>query len=171
MIKHLIFLSFFTFLCACSGTITTTRYLPQDAPTFKKAIVVSNENSQYIKFKVGTLTPLGYRTPQDVPAQQHQVIGNTDTIIKLELEKYGIATTIGKEGNSPADFDLIVQYTDTWRWDFKPVLDQLEILFISPQGDSVLAKSSYTIYRNKELHNFPTPEKEVPKMIKELLNK
>jgi hypothetical protein len=35
----------------------------------------------------------------------------------------------------------------------------------------VIAKSTYNIYWNKEIHNFPSPEKEVPKMIKELLEK
>ena len=53
----------------------------------------------------------------------------------------------------------------------KKILDELEISFISPEGNKVIAKSNFNIYKNKELHNFPTPEKEVPKMIKELIGK
>lgn len=53
----------------------------------------------------------------------------------------------------------------------KKVLDKLEIVFILPEGNKELARSTYNIYKNKELHDFPTPEKEVPKMIKELLGK
>ncbi len=78
---------------------------------------------------------------------------------------------IGKKEDTPEGFDLIIQYYDTWRWDFKKILDKLEIVFITPEGDKVIAKSTYNIYANKEMHNFPTPEKEVPKMIKELLAK
>jgi hypothetical protein len=159
------------FLFGCAGTIKTTRYQNQNNSEFKKAYIISSENSQYIKFKFGTIIPYGYIPPVDDPAEKNDVIGNTDTIIKQELERYGIHSAIGKKGDSPEDFDLIVEYNDTWRWDFKKVLDRLEIIFISPEGDSIIAKSTYNIYKNKELHNFPTPEKEVPKMIKELLNK
>ncbi len=49
-------------------------------------------------------------------------------------------------------------------------MDKLEIVIISPKGD-VISKSEFNIYKNKELHNFPSPEKEVPKMIKELFEK
>ena len=159
------------FLFSCAGTIKTTIYPKQYNPEFKKAYIISTENSQYIKFKFGTIIPFGYIPPQDDPAVKNEVIGNTDTIIKQELEKYGIQSIIGKKGDSPEGFDLIVEYNDTWRWDFKKILDRLEIIFISPEGDSLIAKSIYNIYKNKELHNFPTPEKEVPKMIKELLKK
>ena len=54
--------------------------------------------------------------------------------------------------------------------EFKKILDKLEIVFISPQGE-MIAKSTYNIYKNKELHNFPTPEKEVSQMMKERLKK
>ena len=100
-----------------------------------------------------------------------KTIGNTDTIIKQELEKYGIRAVIGKKGDIPENFDFIIKYRDTWRWDFKKILDELEIFFISKKGHKIIAESTFNIYKNKELHNFPIPEKVVPKMIKELLDK
>lgn len=166
--KKEIYLLLSLFLCSCAGTIQTTQYRDQEQPKFRKAYIVSAENSQYIKFKFGRLGPYGYLPPVDDPAEKNEIIGNTDTIIKQELEKYGIRSVIGKKKDRPEDFDLIVAYSDTWRWDFKKILDKLEIAFISPEGDSI-ARSTYNIYKNKEMHNFPTPEKEVPKMIKELL--
>jgi hypothetical protein len=171
MINKIIYFFFILFFCSCAGTISTVNYRNQFTSEFKKAYIISSENSQYIKFKFGTIMPYGYIPPIDDAAEKNEIIGNTDTIIKQELEKYGIQSIIGKKGDSPEDFDLIVEYSDTWRWDFKKILDKLEINFISPKGDSLLAKSTYNIYKNKEMHNFPTPEKEVPKMIKELLNK
>lgn len=159
------------FLSGCAGTVQTARYQSPANPEFRKAYIISTENSQYIHFKFGKITPFGYLPPEDDPAEESEVIGNTDEVIKQELEKHGIRSVIGKKGDVPEGFDFIVQYSDTWRWDFKKILDKLEIAFISPDGENLIAKSTFNIYKNKELHNFPSPEKEVPKMIRELLNK
>ncbi len=158
-------------LIGCTGTINTVSYLPKSDNLYKNAYIVSAENSKYIEFRFGIITPFVYYVPPDDPAIEHETIGNTDLVIKQELEKYGIYTVIGKRGDSPENFDLIVEYNDTWRWDFKEIIDKLEIAFISPSGDSLIAKSTYNISKNKELHNFPTPEKVVHKMIQELLQK
>jgi hypothetical protein len=155
----------------CAGTITTVKSPEQITKNYKKAYIISTDNSKYIQFKFGIITPFAYIKPSDDPAVQHDQIGTTADVIKAELEKNGIIAVIGKKEDTPADFDFIVQYYDTWRWDFKKILDKLEIVFITPEGDKIIAKSTYNIYKNKELHNFPTPEKEVPKMIKELLSK
>ena len=156
-------------LSGCAGTINTVQ---NAAPAqYKKAYVVSAENSNFINFKFGVIIPYTYIALPDDPSQKHDVIGNTDMVIKQELEKYGIHSQIGKKNDIPTDFDLIVLYNDTWRWDMKKVLDKLEIVFISQEGNKELARSTYNIYQNNEFHNFPTPEKEVPKMIRELLGK
>ena len=158
-------------LSSCAGTIHTVRHVDKQMD-YKKAVIVSAENSQYIQFKPGMfIFPLGvYIVLPDDPAKEHKVIGNTDEVIKQELEKYGIQAKIVKKGELIEEFDFLVEYYDTWRWDFKKILDKLEIVFISPDG-TIIAKSIYNIYKNKEFHDFPIPEKEVPKMIKELLNK
>lgn len=153
----------------CAGTIHTISYTNKQEVKFKKAYIVTPENSEYIKFRMGIIVPFAYIQLPDNPAEKHPVIGNTDQVIKRELEKQGIPAVIGKRGDHPENADLFVYYLDTWRWDFKKILDRLEIVFVSPEDKQVIAESVYTIYQNKELHNFPTPEKEVPKMIKELL--
>lgn len=158
-------------LSSCAGTITTVSTTPDYNLDYRKAYIISAENSQYIKFKFGVITPYAYIVLPDDTPQEHEIIGNTDTVIKKELEKFGITAKIGKKGDIPEDIDLIVMYSDIWRWDFKKLLDRLDIVFISPVDKREIAKSTYNIYKNKELHNFPTPEIEVPKMIKELLSK
>ena len=155
----------------CAGTINTVKSSEQNTKNYKKAYIISTDNSQYIQFKFGIITPFAYIIPSDDPSVKHDIIGTTAEVIKKELEKNGIIAVIGKKEDTPEGFDLIVQYYDTWRWDFKKILDKLEIVFITPEGNKVIAKSTYNIYKNKELHNFPTPEKEVPQMIKELLSK
>lgn len=163
-----VFLMLFT---SCAGTINTV-INPQHMPSqFKKAYIVSSDNSQYIHLKMGIIIPFAYIVPADDPAQSHAVIGNTAIVLKNELESYGIQTEIGKKGEVPDGYDLIVFYQDTWRWDFKNILDRLEVVFVSGDGKNELARSTYNIYQNKDLHDFPSPEKEVPIMIKELLKK
>ena len=155
----------------CKGTIDTVKYSANSASNYKRAFIISSANSDYIKFKFGELSYGGYFPPKDDSAEKSKRIGNTDTIIKQELEKYGIFSVIGKKGDTPENFDFIITYKDKWRWDFKKILDELEISLISKEGNKILAKSTFNIYKNKELHNFPVPEKVVPKMIKELLDK
>ena len=156
---------------SCAGTINTTKYVVQENDAEKKVYIISAENSQYIKFKPGIILPMGAYIPlPDSPSKKHEVIGNTDLVIKKEVEKYGVKAEIVKKGDVLDDFDFLIEYHDTWRWDFKKLLDRLEILFISPNG-TVLGKSEFNIYKNKEFHNYPNPEKEVPKMIKQLFEK
>lgn len=148
---------------SCAGTIHTSGSLNSGA--YKKAFIVAAHDSQYIKFKFLYMY-LGDHTPS-----AHEKIGNTDLVIKNELEKRGIYSVIGVDGEIPEDIDLIVSYNDVWRWDFKPILDNLDIVFISPETKEEIAKATYNIYYNKEMHNFPNAEKEVPKMMEELLRK
>ena len=164
MMKKLLQLLILTvIIISCKGTINTVKYSENNFSKYKRAYIISSENSEYIKFKFGDFTYGGYLPPKDDPAEKMEVIGNTDTIIKRELEKRGIYSVIGKKGDIPENFDLIVKYKDKWRWDFKKILDELEISFIAPEGNKVLAKSNFSIYKNKELHNFPTPEKKSQK--------
>lgn len=156
---------------SCAGTIKTTSSPDSSMASFKKVYIISTEESKYIKFKFGRITPIGYLPPiEDRPPVNQGTIGNTAEVIKKELEKYGIEAVLGKKGDTPEGFDLVIEYNDTWRWDFKKVLDRLEIILINSDGKEI-AKSIYTIHRNKEMHNFPTPEKEVPKMIKLIFNR
>lgn len=175
MKKNFLYLALFTsvltiLISSCAGTINTVKYSVTENKKQKKAYIISAENSQYIQFKFGAITPLGYIVLPDDPSKEHEVIGNTDLVIKNEVEKYGVKAEIIKKGDNLGDFDFLIEYHDTWRWDLKKILDKLEIMFISPNG-TVISKSEFNIYKNKELHNFPTPEKEVPKMIKVLFEK
>lgn len=168
LLKYLLFS--FTLL-ACKGTINTTSFIPpSNKVNYKKAYIISAEDSQYIKFRFGLLIiPFAYIPLPDKEPNTTEVIGNTAEVIQMELQKHNILAVIGKRGDNPEGYDFIVEYHDVWRWDFKKILDHLDIAFISSSGDSLLAYSSYDIYVNKEYHNFPSPEKEVPKMLIEML--
>ncbi len=92
-------------LSSCSGTINTVKYSVPEIKEQKKAYIISAENSQYIKFKFGAITPLGYVILPDDPAQKHEIIGNTDLVIKNEVEKYGVKAEIVKKGDELGEFD------------------------------------------------------------------
>ena len=171
MPKKIICLFIILLITGCAGTITTTKYTDPYHADFKKAYIISSENSGFIKFRFGIYHSYIVVPEFNGPAEKVDPIGNTAEVIQRELENHGIHAVIGKRGDQPADFDLIVEYSDTWRWDVKKILDRLEIVFVSADGDSVLARSVYDIHKYKKTHNFPTPEKEVPKMIRQLLNK
>lgn len=87
----------FIWLCSCAGTIQTIRQTQQPLSSYRKAYIVSSSNSQYIKFKFGIITPLAYIILPDDSSQKHKKIGNTDIVIKQELEKYGIKAEIGNK--------------------------------------------------------------------------
>ena len=81
-------------LTSCAGTIQTVRQTPLNIPEYKRAYIISAENSQFIKFKFGVITPYAYIVLPDDPAEQHEIIGNTDIVIKKELEKYAVSAEI-----------------------------------------------------------------------------
>ena len=154
---------------SCSGTINTTFQPNVPKQEFKKAFIISSENSGYIRQKFPIITPLVVVFPGDDPAEDHKTIGNTAEVIKQELEKRNIVCTIGKRGETPENTDLIVMYSDVWRWDMKKILDNLVVVFVTPDGKQEISRSTYKIY-SRDIHNFPTPEKEVPKMMKQLFH-
>jgi len=166
--KHFFYMLFLAILfSSCAGSINTIRHT-SNSTEYKKAFIVAAESSQYIRNKTTIVyTAIGFMVIPEAPAETHEIIGNTGEIIKQELAKYGISAELVKNGEVLEDFDLLVEYYDTWHWDFKKVLDKLEIAFISPKGERI-AESTY---KTKELHNYPIPEKEIPKMIRELLKK
>ncbi|MCT4647438.1 MAG: hypothetical protein N4A74_20800 [Carboxylicivirga sp.] len=105
-----------TQLSSCKGTINTLSYIESENNDYKKAYILSSENSKYIEFKFGKLNYNGlYEIPEDDAPIEREIIGNTDEVIKQELEKQGIEATIGKKGDKPNGYDLIVRFEDTWR--------------------------------------------------------
>ncbi len=158
------------FSLGCAGKITTIKTPKADTSKFKKAFIISAENSQYIEFKFGSILAGGAYLPpvNDDPAKTTKVKGKTAEVIKEELSKYGVASIIGEKGSTPEDIDVIVKYSDIWRWDLKEILDSLDILYIDPETNQIIAESHFKI-GHTEYHDFPLPENEVPKMINELM--
>ena len=117
--------------------------------------------------------PLGYVyiVPTDDAPVTKEKIGNTDSVIMKELSKYHIDAQIIQPGDTINKADLLVFYKDVWRWDFKKILDNLEIVFYARESEQPVISSTFSVGTNKEIHNFPSPEKVVPKMIRQMMEK
>ena len=97
MEKSILLLIVAMLFCNCAGTIHTVRHV-NTQNEYKKAVIISAESSNYIQFKPGIIIPIGvYIVLPDDPAEKREVIGNTDNVIKQELEKYGIHAEIVKK--------------------------------------------------------------------------
>lgn len=56
---------------------------------------------------------VGYIILPDDSAKEHEIIGNTDLVIKNEVEKYRVKAEIVKKGDELGDFDFLIEYHDT----------------------------------------------------------
>jgi hypothetical protein len=163
----LLILSCSLVLLGCAGKHISTLDPGVDLRSYKKVHIVYNHNSKKIKNSVA-LVP-GGATYSPVGEEVVSRVGYTAQVIQSELGKYGIHSAVVNESHPiPDDVDLVVRYDDTWNWDMKDYLYALEIEFIDNGSGKVVAKGTFT---SSYAHNFPTPEKEVPKMIKSMFDK
>jgi hypothetical protein len=157
---------------ACKGTIETVTYVSKNI-RFKRAYIIAPQRPTHYKF-VPTMIPAyfwdeSHRDALYASAEKIEVVGKTEKAIREELEEYGISAVIGTSKNAPEGFDIIVKFNESWTWDMTNILDHLEIIFISCTDGKEIGRSIYRINDNSEMHNFPTPRKEVPNMIRELM--
>lgn len=66
-----------------------------------------------------------------------------DELIVAELRSYGLVADAGPLTMMPRDTDAVVSYVDTWAWDFKSYLYQLDIGIRDARRESGLATGSY----------------------------
>ncbi len=66
IISFILIIAFTVF--GCAGTINTVKSPEKITKNYKKAYIISTDNSQYIKFKFGIITPFAYIIPSDDPA-------------------------------------------------------------------------------------------------------
>lgn len=66
-----------------------------------------------------------------------------DEMIVAELRSYGLVVETGPLTMMPRDTDALVTYVDTWAWDFKSYLLQLDILIVDARKNRGLATGTY----------------------------
>jgi len=74
---------------------------------------------------------------QKNPKDKHDI----DLMLRDELRKWGRKATNGPEGQAPAGTHVLVTYSDSWYWDLRMYLLELQVFFRDPQTKEVLASA------------------------------
>jgi hypothetical protein len=156
----------FFVLVGCAGVVRST-VIHDEFYKQKKVLIIKSDASSYIPFQMGNIIGGMYFPPTTSTVKEKPVIGNTDIVIKKELEKRGFEVYIAGDKPITNDFQLVVRYKDTWKWDMSDYMPYLEIYFMDAATLKTNARTSYA--NSSETHDYPTPEKTIPKMLDDLL--
>jgi hypothetical protein len=80
----------------------------------------------------------------------------------------GFQVSGGKEDAMTDDSDLLVRYTDNWRWDLVMYLLSLELQLYDAKSKNLL---SITTWKNSALHGFPNLDEVTKQLVKETVQK
>ena len=90
-----------------------------------------------------------------------------DAHLQRELLRHGIAVSVGPEG-SAGTAQLIVRYSDDWRWDIKMYLRSFDVMVFDAKTNTLLATGSW---ENSALHGFYNEDKVVANVVDQTLSK
>jgi len=91
-----------------------------------------------------------------------------DAHLQRELLRHGISVSAGPEGSAPANAQLIVRYSDDWRWDLKMYLRSFDVMVSDARTNTLLATGSW---ENSAVHGFYNEDKVVAKVVDSTLRK
>ena len=93
--------------------------------------------------------------------------GDMDVHIQRELMAHGLVVKAGPELRQP-DTDIIVRYSDDWRWDMAMYLRSLDVQVYSVSTGELVASGSW---KNSALHGFHSEEGVVKDVIDQIFAK
>lgn len=146
---------------SCAGSLSVQKHLSVFPITHRFVFVVENRFSREIPFN-----PLF--SPETFARRAVEPIGNTSLHIRRAFEAHGYSVTSGRQEEIPRIVDLIVFYSDTWKWDFKMFLRELTVRVLDGRTKVVLAVGKYTSAPG-DIHDYPTSEREAPRLVDAIL--
>ena len=170
-------------LAVLLGACASGKYRKLDMPRTKEinktnyriVYIEANELSEYEIQKLniagflfdhtsGGVSPvMGLETDDFKEGEQR---GDVAIHIARTMNELGFKTLVGPKDHRPDDADLIIKYTDTWKWRFVWTLDSLVIRFFDAENGRTIVKGWYqnqdTMVKN--------PEKPVRKTIEKMLS-
>ncbi len=90
-----------------------------------------------------------------------------DAHVQQELMAHGIQVKAGPEVRE-AGTDVVVRYTDNWRWDMAMYLRSLDIQIYNASSGTLIASGSW---KNSALHGYHSAEKVTRQVMSEVLAK
>lgn len=170
MIEKLALVITASLLCSCAGSYYIDKYTEDPLQDVESVYIIKADSSYYEKFMMGMILPTGYVPPVvDGEIVKKNAIGDTDKYLKIEFDKLGMNTSIGSYNEIPDTTDLLVIYSDKWRWDFKKVMDKLDVELIDYKSKELVGEMKYRI-GSKEMHDYPSAEEEVPRLFGKFKN-
>jgi hypothetical protein len=71
-----------------------------------------------------------------------------DAHLQRELLRHGLSVTVGPEAGVTGDAQLIVRYTDNWRWDLGMYLRSFDVMVFDAHSKVLLATGSWKDFRH-----------------------
>ncbi len=91
-----------------------------------------------------------------------------DQHLQKGLQAQGLVVRTGPDVVKSNDADIIVKYSDSWRWDVAMYIKELHINVSEAKTGNILATGNW---ENSALHGFPNAEEVVNGVLKEIFQK
>lgn len=91
-----------------------------------------------------------------------------DANLQREFLRHGFSVAVGPDGSAPPGTQLIVKYTDDWKWDLAMYLRRLDVMIFDAKTNVLLASGSW---KNSTFHGFYSSEKVVTNVVSDTLSK
>jgi hypothetical protein len=92
---------------------------------------------------------------------------DVDAHVQRELMAHGIAVKAGPELADPGT-DIIVRYSDNWRWDMTMYLRSLDIQIYNAKSGTLMGSGTW---KNSAMHGYHSAEKVTRKVMDEIFAK
>jgi hypothetical protein len=91
-----------------------------------------------------------------------------DAHLQRELLRHGLSVTVGPEAGATGDAQLIVRYTDNWRWDLAMYLRSFDVMVFDAHSKVLLATGSW---KDSAMHGFHSADKVVAQVVDQTFSK
>ena len=91
-----------------------------------------------------------------------------DANLEREFLRHGFVVSVGPDGGAAPGAQLIVRYTDDWKWDLKMYLRSLDVMVFDAKTNDLIATGSW---RNSVVHGFYNSQKVVAKVVDDIVSK
>jgi len=160
----LLFVVILTIFCSCSTKQYLLKSTDQDLSQIKRILIVNNDFSNII--------PVGiypsYENIDDFVTKKDSAISDIPELVCVELLKRQINCEIAYEHSEINNETYYIEYQDYWAWDFKKYMHVLKMKLYK---NGIEIKTVASQGNGAGMHDYPTPEKQIPLLIDLLLKK
>lgn len=163
-------------ISSCASTIRSETFDEGYESEFEKKSIYILKNLYSIKHTNILLPPQYYIDEYENYSAWYKFVPKIEDIdlkIATELLRYGYKTKMVEDISEIEEKDAIVIYSeDIWQWDLRHYMHILKVHISYKHGNKLEIMAKIGSEGSKTgFHNFPSPDSEIPRIIKEVLNK